>query len=106
MPSDKRNSITAKATGLISSLFNVASARDVPFRQLQQLQCICHGATFVLLKDPLYLFPYSSTTWVTICGTRNGFSASVMASVQDLKLLRRFLHYSLLEMLCRCLKYH
>ena len=27
MPSDKRNSITAKATGLIFSLFDVASAR-------------------------------------------------------------------------------
>ena len=31
MPSDKRNSITAKAIGLISSLFNVASSRDVPY---------------------------------------------------------------------------
>ena len=31
MPSDKRNSVTAKATGLIFSLFNVASAREVPF---------------------------------------------------------------------------
>ena len=30
MPSDKRNSITAKATGLTFSLFNVASARLVP----------------------------------------------------------------------------
>ena len=28
MPSDKRNSITAKATGLIFSLFDIASARD------------------------------------------------------------------------------
>jgi len=37
MPSDKRNWIMAKATGLISSLFNVASSRDVPFRQPQQL---------------------------------------------------------------------
>jgi len=31
MPSDKRNSIMAVATGLISSLFNVASSGDVPF---------------------------------------------------------------------------
>ena len=31
MPSDKRDSITAKATGLIFSLFDVASARQVPF---------------------------------------------------------------------------
>jgi len=34
MPLDKRNSIMAVATGLISSLFNVASSGDVPFRQL------------------------------------------------------------------------
>ena len=31
MPSDKRNSITAKATGLIFSLFDVASSQQVPF---------------------------------------------------------------------------
>ena len=31
MPSDKCNSITAKATGLILSLFNVASAEYLPF---------------------------------------------------------------------------
>ena len=30
MPSDKRNSITAKATGLILSLFDITSARQVP----------------------------------------------------------------------------
>ena len=45
MPSDKRNSITAKAMGLISSLFNVASSRDVPFRQPLQLQSSHHGFT-------------------------------------------------------------
>jgi len=31
MPSDKHNSITTKAMGLISSLFNIASSQDVPF---------------------------------------------------------------------------
>ena len=31
MPSDKRNSITAKATGLIFALLDVASSQDVPF---------------------------------------------------------------------------
>ena len=31
MPSDKHNSIMAKATGLIFSLCDVASARQVPF---------------------------------------------------------------------------
>jgi len=53
MPSDKHNSITAKAMGLISSLFNVASSRDVPFCQLLQLQCSHHGSTKVLLCFPL-----------------------------------------------------
>ena len=31
MPSYEHNSIMAKATGLIFSLFDVASAREVPF---------------------------------------------------------------------------
>ena len=39
MTSDKCNSIIAKATGLISSLFNVTSSRDVLFCQPQQLHC-------------------------------------------------------------------
>ena len=40
MPSDKRYSITAKVMGLIFSLFDVASAREVPFGILQYVQCI------------------------------------------------------------------
>jgi len=44
MPSDKRNLVMANAIGLISSLFNVASSGDVPFRQPQQLQCLHHGS--------------------------------------------------------------
>ena len=55
MPSDKRNSITAKATGLIFSLFSVASARQVPFGipQLAQYnQYLLHGLTSVLLCVP------------------------------------------------------
>ena len=31
--------------GFISSLFNIASSRDVPFRQPLQLQCSHHGST-------------------------------------------------------------
>ena len=38
MPSDKHNSITAKATDLISSLLDFASSGDVLFHQLLQLQ--------------------------------------------------------------------
>ena len=43
IPSDKCNSITAKAIGLIFSLFNVALAREVPFGIPQYIQCILHG---------------------------------------------------------------
>ena len=52
MSSDKHNSITTKATGLIFSLFDVASARQVPFGILQYVQCILHGLTSVLLCVP------------------------------------------------------
>ena len=47
MPSNKRNTIMAKATGLIFSLFNIALAREVPFGTPQYLQCILHGLTSV-----------------------------------------------------------
>ena len=52
MPSDKCDSITAKATGLIFLLFDVASARQVPFGIPQYVQCILHGLTSVLLCVP------------------------------------------------------
>ena len=38
--------------GLIFSLFDVASARQVPFGILQYVQCILHGLTSVLLCVP------------------------------------------------------
>ena len=77
MPSDKRNSIMALATGLISSLFNVAPSRDVPFRQPQQFQCSHHGFIKNYLCSPLYSIPFSFSVKVTICDTR------IMASVRD-----------------------
>ena len=42
MPSDQRNSITAKATGLIFLFLDVAAARvrEVPFGIPQYVQCI------------------------------------------------------------------
>ena len=52
MPSDKGNSITVKATGLIFSLFDIALALQVPFGILQYVQCILHGLTSVLLCVP------------------------------------------------------
>ena len=54
MPLDKHNSRMAEAEHLISSLINVASSRDVPFRQPQQPQCLHHGATFVPLCAPYF----------------------------------------------------
>ena len=48
MPSEKHNLIPAKATGLIFSLFNIASAQEVPFGIPQYIQCILHGLTSVL----------------------------------------------------------
>jgi len=38
MPSDQSNSITAKAMGLIFSLFDAASAQEVPFGILQYVK--------------------------------------------------------------------
>jgi len=52
LPDCKRNSITAIATGLIFSLFNVTSAREVPFGTPQYVQCILQGLTSVLLCVP------------------------------------------------------
>jgi len=62
MPSDKRNSIMAQATGLISSLFNVASSGDVPFCQSQRLQRFYHGFTEAYLCSPLCSISFSVTT--------------------------------------------
>jgi len=56
MPSDQRNSITAKAMGLIFSLFDVASAREVPFGTPKYMQCIHQGLTSVLLLCVLFIF--------------------------------------------------
>ena len=52
MPSDKCNLITAKATGLIFSLFDIVLAQEVPFGIPQYTQCILHGLTSVLFCVP------------------------------------------------------
>ena len=77
MPSDKHSSRTAKTRDLNSSLINVASSRDVPFHQPQELQCLHHGATFVPLWSPILS---SQPRKVMICGRH------VMASVRDIKI--------------------
>ena len=61
MSSDKRNLLLAIAKGLISSLFNVALYKDMPFRQPQQLQCLHHGSTKAHLCSILYSIPFSLT---------------------------------------------
>jgi len=58
MLSDKHNSKTAKAMGLIFVLFYVASTRDVPFRKSQQLQCLHHGSTEAFFCSPLFSIPF------------------------------------------------
>jgi len=55
MPSDKHNSITAKATGLIFSLFDITLSQDVPFGTPQYIQCILQGLTSILLCVPFIL---------------------------------------------------
>ena len=55
MPSDKYNLITAKATGLIFSLFDIASARHVSFGIPQYIQYILHELISVLLCVPFIL---------------------------------------------------
>jgi len=82
MPSDKYNSRMARARDLISSLIKVASSRDVPFHQLQELQCLHDGATFVPLWSPILS---SQPRKVTICGRH------VMASVQDIQITEALL---------------
>jgi len=60
-PSDKHSLIASNVMGLISSLFNVASSRNVPFCQLQQLQCLHHGSTKAYLCSPLFSILFSTT---------------------------------------------
>ena len=55
MPSDKRNSIMAKAMGLMFSMFNVTCSREVPYGIPQYVQCILHGLSNVLLCVPYTL---------------------------------------------------
>ena len=54
MPSDKRNLIMSIAEGLIFSLLNVALSGNVPFHQLQQLQCLYPELPFVVLCTPFH----------------------------------------------------
>ena len=48
MPPAKHNLTMDKVTGLISSMFDIASSWDVPFCQLQYVQYMHHGFAYVL----------------------------------------------------------
>ena len=98
MPSDKHNSRMARARDLISSLINVAPSGDVPFHQLQLLQCLHQGAV------PLYpfdlLFFSSQPRKVSICGRHE------MASVRHIKINEALLvlcvAYFVMKRVCHC----
>jgi len=59
MPSGKHNSEMPKATGLISSLFNVALSQDGPFHQLQLLQYLHPDSTKAYVCSSLFSIPSS-----------------------------------------------
>ena len=78
---DWLNLITAKATGLIFSLFDVNSAREVPFGIPQYVQCIIQGLISVLLcvlctqyYTLFQCFFYRSTIILTLVENSNFFS--------------------------------
>ena len=70
MPSDKYNSITAKAMGLIFSLFDVTSAGHMPFGIPQYIQRIVYG-----LSVPSFVSRSSllTTKCVNLVVARDGF---------------------------------
>jgi len=66
----------AKAIGMIFSLFDVASAREVPFGIPQYVYCILQGLTSVLLCVPFVFADNKSVNLVDarddfLCITRN-----------------------------------
>ena len=99
MPSARHNSTMDVATGLISSLFDVALSRDVPFRQPQDVQCMHHGLAFVLPCVPV-LFTDNARRWFVIA--RYGFLRQYMLSacIFCIKCILSFLYCSLFVTLC------
>ena len=66
----------AIATGLISSLINIASSQNVPYHQPQPLKCMHHGATFEPLSTQVLVM------WCTMYALilKNCVSIFVMTS--------------------------
>jgi len=92
MLSDSRNSTMAKGTGLIVSLLNVTSAREVPFAIPLYMQCILHGLTTALLCVSLIFVHHK----VSIA--RDGFhllrKSSVVATLITKVLFEQLLIYT------------
>jgi len=93
MPSDKHNSIMAISTGLLSLVINVPLSQDMPFCQLQQLQCFRHGSTKAYLCAPLHSIPF----YLKVYGWQ--FSISSVWDLVNAKLAGDFLILFLLRML-------
>ena len=79
MLSDKRNSITAKAMGLISSLFNVTLSRDMPRCSSNAHIMVLPKLTFVLLYSP-FSFPLPHR-WRFAVALLLGFMKDIATSV-------------------------
>jgi len=109
MLSDKGNLIMAIATGLISSLFNVALSQYVPFCQLQQFHCLHHGSTIAHLCSPLSSIPFSFHYCVVnnlqTCAC-DGFSARLGGCIASKGTFFSVLHLKLLEMAGSLAKWH
>ena len=68
-----------KATGLISSLFNVALFQDVPFHQLQLLQYLHPGSTKAYVCSSLFSIP--SSTILFVVPLRHSFMEDLVTAV-------------------------
>jgi len=66
------------AMGLISSLFDFASPRDVPFHQPQEVQCMHHGHTIALHCVPVL---FADNAWCGFVIVQYGFTQAVPAPV-------------------------
>jgi len=88
MSSDSHNSTMAKTTGLIFLLFDVASAREVPFAIPLYIQCVLHGLSMALLCVPfIFVHHKVSIHWYA----RDGFHivATLIATILFKQLLIR-----------------
>ena len=78
MSSDKCNLITATATGLIFTLFDVTLSREVSFGIPQCIKCILHGLTSVFLCVP-FIFAESKKCQFGVA--HGGFPSKRISSV-------------------------